>query len=123
MVSNGGKVIPAMKKAGFSPAYAKSGKLQKTRTWNELLEDYLPDKLLVKVAKEGLRANKTVSAIIVGKTADESTHDFIDVPDMPTRQRYLETSLKMKNKLTVNVDVTSEGEKIGGFVVVKTEKQ
>jgi hypothetical protein len=133
MVGNGGKLEPAMKAAGFSKAYAESHKLEKTISWQELLDRDLPDDLLSKVAMEGLRADKVVSATVIIKKgalpqdgslpeADSKTMDFIEVPDHPTRQRFLETSLKMKNKIVERTDFTSDGEKIGGFVVVKTEK-
>jgi len=122
MVTNGGKLEPAMKASGFSKAYAESGKLAKTKTWKQLLDQYLPDDLLAQKAREGLDANRVISAINTGKDITGTTSDFIEVPDLATRHRYLETSLKMQNKLTEKIDVTTEGEKIGGFVVVKTEK-
>jgi hypothetical protein len=104
MVENGGKMSPAMKKAGYSVAYSKHPeKLKRTKTWQQLLEEYLPDDLLARTANEGLHAITEKGAM-----------------DFNVRQRYLDTSLKMKNKLVEHHDLTSEGEKIGGFVVVKT---
>lgn len=58
MVENGGKsgrrggISEAARKAGYSEAYIKSGKLQKTKSWNNLIEDALPDQLLTNVHKE-----------------------------------------------------------------------
>jgi hypothetical protein len=109
MMENGGKVFPAAVKAGFTKGYAKSGKIQKTKSWQELLDEYIPDSKLVKKLNEGLNSIRV--------------EEHKKVEDMPTRHRYLETAMKAKGKLTEKVDVTSEGEKIGGFVVVKTEKE
>jgi len=47
-----------------------------------------------------MKANKVVSAVIVGKDADEKTNDFIDVPDWSARHRYYDTILKLRGKLT-----------------------
>jgi hypothetical protein len=107
MLKNGGKSYPAMVKAGYSPNYAKNpGKLEATKTWQELLEHDLPDDLLSSVAKEGLKA--TIPNGITGRKR----------PDYLTRQKYLETSLKMRGKLIDRHDITSEGEKVVGFTFV-----
>lgn len=63
------------------------------------------DKLLDKL-DEGLLSNRVISANIVVTKSDDptvkdqkahtKTQDFIEVPDMPTRHRYLETALKLK---------------------------
>lgn len=37
----------AMIEAGYSESYAKSSAIKKKKTWNELMEEYLPDDLLV----------------------------------------------------------------------------
>jgi len=106
---NGGSMKSAMLEAGYSNEYASNPqKLIKTKSWEELLEEFLPDSLLTKVAQEGLASNKIVSAKIVGANANENTDDFIEVPDFPTRQKYLETSLKMKGKLSEKHDVSGE---------------
>ena len=107
VVANGGKLEPSAIKAGYSKAYARSGKIQKTATWQELLDKYIPDSKLAKKLDEGLNSTKI--------------EEEEKVADMPTRHRYLETAMKAKGKLTEKVDVTSEGEKVAGFVVVKTE--
>ena len=104
--ANGGNMTQALIKRGYSPAYAGSGKITKSKTWIELLEQYLPDKKLAQVTNEGLRANLP--------------HD--DTPDYNVRHKYLETSLKVKGKLINSTDITSNGQPIGGFVVVRTAK-
>ena len=111
MVENGGKVTPAAIKAGFSKAYAESGKLQKTLTWQQLMDKHFPESKLAAVLQRGLDSKRS---IVVDKTVEE-------VEDRATQHRYLETAMKARGKLTEKVDVTSEGEKVAGFVVVKTE--
>jgi hypothetical protein len=106
VLENGSSMHKAMLKAGYSEAYAKQpGKLAESKTWEELLERDLPDDLLTETAKKGL---KSVSYGITGKKR----------PDWNARQKYLETSLKMKGRLVDRHDLTSEGEKIVGFTFV-----
>lgn len=123
MMENGGKMSPAMKIAGYSKAYSKNpDKLKKTKGWEELLEG-IPNDKLIRVANEGLEANRVISAINKSKLAKGETASLIEVPDYPTRQRFLETALKMKGKLLEKSDITSEGQRIGGFVVIRTVKE
>lgn len=122
MVANGGSMKKAMKEAGYSDAYAKNPqKLVETDTWDQLLDKVLSDDKLATVADEGLGAMKIVSAKIVGATANENTDDFIEVPDFPTRQKYLETALKMRGKIIAKTDLTTKGEKITTFTVATKE--
>jgi hypothetical protein len=108
MVENGGNVSRAMIDAGYSPATAKNPqKLAKSKTWNELMDQYFPEDLLTKVQEEGLRATRVISAVNTNKDANGATTDFIEVPDYPTRHKYLETGLKLRKKLTDRVDFTS----------------
>ena len=121
MLENGGKLQPAMEKVGYSKAYSKNpDKLKKTKGWKSLMRKYLPDSLLVRVTKEGLNATKPIGALVLIRNgadgrAEEILKDdegMIEVADHPTRQRFLETALKMKGKLTEKTDITSKGEKI-----------
>lgn len=108
LVNNGGKLKASMKKAGYSDAYIDSGKIKKTATWNQLLEKYLPDKLLTRTARQGLKA----TTFKVDNKGQEKK-----IPDYATRQRYLETTLKMRNKLQDKIDITSNGQ-IVGFTMI-----
>lgn len=67
----------------------------------------LTDKVLAQHAKEGLQANKVISANITYGDADEKTNDFIDVPDWPSRHKYLsiicELTDRIKNKPLVSI--------------------
>jgi len=86
MVEGGGKTLTkAGKKLGYSDAYLKSGKLTKTKAWNELLEDQIPDTALVKVHK-GLLAHK----------------------DWRARDAGLEKGYKIKKRYSNDLQVTSK---------------
>ena len=67
------------------------------------------DKLLQDKILEGLDATRTVSAKIIDKGATTQTDDFIDVPDFMARHKYLETALKLKQKLIERKDITTGG--------------
>ena len=102
----------AIKKAGYSQSTADTpSRITKTKTWEELLDQYLPDKLLTRVAKQGLKS--TTYRDINGRTEE--------IPDRATQQRYLETALKMRGKLTDKVDVTSNG-KVVEFKLIAPDK-
>ena len=94
IVENRGNVSKSMKEVGYSEKYAHNPQqLKATLSWAELLERDLPDDLLSETAKAGLKAT----------TVDKNG---MVVDDYSVRQRYLETSLKMKNKITEKVEVT-----------------
>ena len=115
VASNVGKTSmkDAMLKVGYSQSMAESpDKVTKTATWKQLMEQYLPDKLLNKTAKQGLKA--TTYREVDGKTKL--------VKDFAVRQRYLETALKMKNKLNDKLDVSVTGAVIG-FTMLKPVKE
>ena len=72
-----------------------------------LEEAGITDKLLQQKILEGLDANRTVSAMNTGKNAGADSNDFIDVPDFMARHKYLETALKLKQRLIERKDITS----------------
>lgn len=103
-LKNAGKLQPAMKEAGYAQGYAKNPKeLTETKSWAVLLKEFLPDNLLTRVALEGLEA---------------TTEPGGKLPDYTVRHKYLETALKMKNKLVNKTDITSGDEKIVGFTII-----
>jgi hypothetical protein len=86
MENNGTSISAAMRKAGYSDNYAKNPQeLTQTKSWQELMDEYLPDdliarkhnELLNKMDKEGeIDANAVKSGIdlaykIKGKFAPE----------------------------------------------------
>lgn len=54
------------------------------------------DARLVEVLTDGLEAKRVISARITDKDADVDTDDFIEVPDHPTRHKFLDTAIKIK---------------------------
>ena len=97
MVANGGKMKPAVIAAGLSPAYAQSGKFQKTKGWQELIDKYISEDKLVKVHSEGLNAGKKVFK------NNNSTGEIEEVyfePDYAVRHKYLETGYKIRRRLS-----------------------
>lgn len=81
IIQEGKSVTTAMRESGYKAGYHPTV-IQKTKTWQELLARDLPDKLLTKIAKQGLKANG----------GDK-------YKDLEIRHKYLETSLKMTGKL------------------------
>lgn len=112
-VENGGNITKAMIDAGYSPATANNPgeSLTQTKGWEELLEEYLSDDKLIQVTEEGLAATKAISAL-TGTSATGKTVDFVDVPDFAVRHKYLETALKLKNKLVDRTDLTTKDKPI-----------
>lgn len=84
VVVNGSSMKTAMRNNGYKAGY-QPARITQTKTWAELLAKDLPDKLLSKVARQGLKA----------KTGDKAK-------DFDIRHKYLETSLKMAGKLKVD---------------------
>lgn len=114
LAENGGSLRKAMVKVGYKQSYADSpAKLTSTQRWLQLMEKDLPDSLLSKTAKQGLKAKKWLTS---------PTEPDREVPDLPTRHKYLETALKMKGKLVDRVDTTSAGQQITGFTFIAPSK-
>lgn len=89
MVENGGVVSRAMRDAGYSEETAKTPKkLTESKGFKELLEQYLPDDLILSALEEDIRAKKM------------------------NRKGELELASKIKGLLTNKTDITSNGEKI-----------
>lgn len=123
VLENGGNVAKAMREVGYSPSTVnKPGVLTKSKAWEELLTEYLPDELLTRKLEEGLGAMKQLSARIIIKkgasaseidaelqTANSRTDDFVEVEDLQTRHKYLETALKVKGRLLNKIDLTTNG--------------
>lgn len=114
---NGGNVSQAMKTAGYSEEVSKrTDKLTKTKGWQELMEEFLPDDLLAKVHQDGLNATRVISAVITDKEANGGTSDFVEVPDYAVREKYLVDAYKLKGSFaperSVNLDVKTTAKEI-----------
>lgn len=88
LVENGGSIGKAVRDAGYSEAYATSGKITKTKTWAELMEEFLPDDTLAKTHQEALEAKKIVVAGGVALETGLADHDI--------RMKALEMAYKLK---------------------------
>lgn len=76
MENNGTSISAAMRKAGYSKNYSKNPQsLVSTKSWQELMEQYLPDELLTKRHRE-----------------------LLDDDDSSIRLRSVDLGYKIKNK-------------------------
>ena len=99
-IAKGSTIKAAMLKAGYSPASARNSQvLKRTKTWQELMDKFLPDTLLQKVHKQGLHATQFIPRGI-GKGETE----LVEVPDHSVRHKYLATAYKIKGKDTTGED-------------------
>lgn len=93
--------------------------------YSDFLEEAgITDKLLQEKIMEGLSATKTVSAVNTSKDAKANDVNFVDVPDFLARHKYLETTLKLKQRLLSKFDITSGGNPIsilGGLTDVHSD--
>lgn len=113
-LENGGNVTKAMREEKYSEATINNPiNVTKTKSWEMLLDEYLPDDLLTKVTKEGLQATMVKTSL---------TEPDRELPDYAVRQRYLETALKMKNKLIERKDLTTNGKEVNQVLVKFIDK-
>ncbi len=57
VVENGGNISKAMRDSGYSSSTAKNPKkLTNSKAWNELLDYYLPDEMLIAVLAEDIKS-------------------------------------------------------------------
>ena len=90
VVNNGQTVGEAVKEVYNSKR--NTTVITKSKSWEVLLQKHIPDSKLARVLSEGLEATK------IQGIADAADGDEIEVPDFPTRHKYLETGLKLKNR-------------------------
>lgn len=120
MVEGGGKSISASgREIGYKEAYLKSGKISKTKSWQQLLEEYLPDGKLAKVHNDLLDAKSIDHYVFPAKTPDEKIHEafndfgfkvmkimkaqqkkrvYFAVPDNNARAKALQMAYELKQK-------------------------
>jgi hypothetical protein len=99
--------------AGLNPnsAYKQVSKILQEpstqKTFLEFLNEAIPDDFHSNVYREGMEANKVISANVIApggegmKEANSMTKDFIEVPDHPTRIKAADSVSKLKG-LIVN---------------------
>ena len=80
--------------AGYSPNVAKMPPvIERSKGWQELMDQYLPEEDLAKVHREGLAATKITNIL---------TAPDLVIPDYAVRHKYLETGYKVRGKLKDN---------------------
>lgn len=125
-VKGGIGISGAAKKAGYSESYARSGQIQKTKSWKALLEEYLPESKLLKVHDQQLNSYKLQSMLFQKQIDDETIYELMEsinavlkkIVEIPTgkvvfyitadnqsRNKALEMGLKLHKKLTDKVEV------------------
>ncbi len=92
ILENDGKPMgEAMREAGYSDNYADNPQLlTKTETWQELVEEYFPDRELFETHKAALKAN------VVVKHAPSQSAKETDTPDHEVRMKALDLAYKVK---------------------------
>ena len=99
VVGNGGNVTKAMREMKYSENTINTPqKVTETKSWELLLNEYIPESLVLETHKKAFNATKVISARTMGK-ADERTDDFIDVPDWQTITKAYELGYKVRGKL------------------------
>ncbi len=93
-VVNGSTITAAMKKAKYAPSTSeRTNKLTATKGWAELVDEFISDKALAKVHKEGLNAKTWYSE---GFGKGETV--LVEKPDYAVRHKYLESGYKLKGR-------------------------
>lgn len=127
IVENGRSFRSAAKAQGYSDAIANHPtKITKSKSWQELLNHYLPQSKLLEVHDQQLRSYKLNSMIMQKGIDDETVYELIEsveaivkkIVDLPTgrivfyitsdnqsRNKALEMGLKLHKKLTDKVEV------------------
>ncbi len=100
-------VSKAMLESGYPATTAKNPQqVTRTKSWQQLMEEALPDKDLLRVHKEGLSATKIITS---------PTEPDREVEDYSVRKGYLELGYKVKGRLidtTINQQFNAENMKI-----------
>jgi len=103
--------------AGFSPNSARQLVGQTLaipcvkKTFQELINEAIPDDLQTSKYLECLNATKCISAMVIApngegmKDANSMTKDFVEVPDYPTRLRANDSISKLKGHLIERSEV------------------
>lgn len=112
IVENGGNISKGMIDAKYSPNTAKTPqKLTESKGWIELMDEYIPDKELVKIHKEGLKANRK---IFKNNNETGEIEMVSEEPDFAIRHKYLDSAYKIKGSYapeksaTVNVNINKD---------------
>jgi len=119
IADNNGKLIGGklMRQAGYSPSYANNpGKLKKTKSWEKIMDKYLPEDELAKVHRQKLYATNDY----VGK--DGKIHKGTD--DNDAQLRAVELGYKVRGRLNDKNGGSGDGRTVAEFeaVVIRIRK-
>lgn len=98
-VVNGSPLNKAMREVGYAKSTSlRTNKLTRTKGWEELMEQHLPDKLLAKKHKEGLDSTKKEPQIIGRDSKGAPVYEYVSEVDYSTRHKYLDSAYKLKRR-------------------------
>lgn len=99
-LENAGKGVSAiMKEMDYKEGYYKNPQeITNSKSWIMLMDEYIPESLILKTHKEAFTADRTIS-VVSGKQATGTDTDFVDVPDWQTRMKATELGYKVRGKL------------------------
>lgn len=113
LMENGGNLGKAMRTAGYSETTALNPQnLTEADGFKELIAKVLPDEMLVKVHKEGLKATSKKPHLIDRDDKGRPVYEYVEETDFATRHRYLETAYKLHGRLMERIDHTTKGKAI-----------
>lgn len=125
-VGAGKSITQAAKEVGYSENYGKSGNITKSKSWKQLLDQYLPEDRLLKVHDQQLNSYKLQSMTFQKQIDDETIYELmesinavlkkiVEIPigkvvfyitaDNQSRNKALEMGLKLHKKLTDKIEV------------------
>lgn len=96
-IENNGSVSRAMIEAGYSPNFAKNPQtLTESNGWKELMDEYLPDKLLAKKHLELLNKKEIITTF--NHASGEREAEITEFPETQAVSKGLEMAYKMKGR-------------------------
>jgi len=90
LANRGTSVSAAMREAGYSDAYAKNPQqLTTTKSWKELMEEFLPEDELAAVHKSLLNSKRVERLILHKDTPDEDIKEMIKSANCTLKKIYI----------------------------------
>jgi len=115
-----------MREEGYSDNTADNPKnVTESKSWELLMDEYIPESLVLKTHKEAFTANKPIGALVLIKNGNDGKPEqilkdnegMIEVPDWQTRTKAYELGYKVRGKLTEKIDHTTLGKEINPVLV------
>lgn len=125
-LGKGKTLTQAAQEVGYAESTATSGAITKTKSWKQMLDQYLPESKLLKVHDQQLNSYKLQSMLFQKQIDDEVIYELIEsinavlkkIVEIPTgkvvfyitadnqsRNKALEMGLKLHKRLTDKVEV------------------